>query len=199
MPVPVSDDELRERVQTLLKPGESILWVGQPDPKQFWSEAAATFVFGFIPLSVGLVFLALAVSTAKGPAEAILPLFVGLYFCVTGIYLLLFPWLAPRILRETTYALTDRRALIFKGVRWSPTGMMPSLDEEWYMFGPESLRKRSRKRRYGRRVDLVFGEEIRKTPKGHTVVEIGFFGLPNPEQVNELLEQRFPRPKVDQA
>jgi hypothetical protein len=201
MAVESSADELRRRFQALLQSGESILWVGRPDPKLFLREAAAAFVFGFVPSGAGLAVLVVGVSHAIGPAGWIFPGLVGLLFCAVGVYCLSYPWHVRRRLRQTTYALTDRRALIWKGVGWSGPAV-PSLYETCYEFGPEALRCRSRRRRSGRRIDLVFGEEIHQTGRsgrGRMVVEIGFLGLVDPEQAEELLERHFPRPGADPA
>jgi hypothetical protein len=153
-------------------------------------------------LGAGLAVLVVGVSHALGPAGWLFPGLVGLLFCAVGVYCLSYPWHVRRRLRQTTYALTDRRALIWKGVGWSGPAAVPFLYETCYEFGPEALRCRSRRRRFGRRIDLVFGEEIHRTGRGgrgRMVVEFGFLGLEDPEQAEELLERRFPCPAADQA
>jgi hypothetical protein len=68
------------------------------------------------------------------------------------------------------------------------------LSELWYSFGPQELSRRVLKRRSARRTDLVFGTETQRVGRGKSMaVEIGFLGLADPAEVEELLEQRFPR------
>jgi hypothetical protein len=195
-----SAHELRGSIQALLAPGESILWIGRPDPRQFRSEVAAAFVSGLIPLSTGLAVLSIAILVPMGWAAPMFALLIGLLFSAAGLYLLSTPCQARRKLRRTIYALTDRRALVLDGVGWSGPSVVPYLREQCYEFGPEALASRSRRRRSARRTDLIFGEEThRMGGKGgpqELVLEIGFVGLAEPDAVEALLEQHFPRPAL---
>jgi hypothetical protein len=94
-----------------LKPGERILWEGQP-PQGVLLTAADTIVF--VPfLIVGLVF---GVYVALNGAPIHGPIVV---FMAGGLLVGRF-WHLPRVRRETRYALTDRRVMIFREGRPDP-------------------------------------------------------------------------------
>jgi hypothetical protein len=189
MPEEVSGSDLRQRVQSLLDPGESILWVGQPDASRFWGEVAAVVTLGVLLLAAGGALLVVA-----WPDRIYLLLAVGLGLSAFGCFCALAPWRVRRRLRQGTYALTNRRALILHGVGWSWQDTVPTLSESWYSFGPQELSRRVLKRRSARRTDLVFGTESQRVGRGKSMaVEVGFIGLADPAEVEELLEQRFPR------
>jgi hypothetical protein len=187
-----------------LEADELLLWAGQPDPKQFRFEASVRAAIGLIPLGFGLAFFILIVSHAPLRAELIPAGLVAAMFCAIGIKCMVTSWHLKRRLREAIYALTDRRALVLNGVGWPATVLVLNsvgwpvtvpLRETSYAFGLDALHNRVRKRRYGRRIDLVFGEEVyqRKGRKRPCAVEIGFLGLTDPGPVIDLLEQYFPR------
>jgi hypothetical protein len=185
----ISGHDLSERVQAILDPGESLLWVGQPQSKRFWSEVAAVMAFGLLLLGAGTGLLVLA----WGERIYFL-LALGLALAALGCFCLLAPWRLRHRLRQATYALTDRRAVVFRGVGWSQQDMVPNLSKPWYSFGPRELCQRALKHRYGRRMDLVFGTETQRLGRGKAMtVDIGFMGLEDPDLVEELLEQWFPR------
>jgi hypothetical protein len=190
MPDEVSDTDLCQQVQPLLDLGEAILWVGQPEPKRFWTEAAAVVAFGLLLLAAGIGLLVIA----WGDRIYFL-LALGLGLAAFGCFCLSAPWRLRARLRQAAYVLTDRRAVIVRGVGWSRQDTVPTLAEPWYSFGPQELRHRTLKRRSGQRVDLVFGTETHRLGRGKSMtVEIGFLGLADPIPVEELLEERFPRP-----
>lgn len=94
-----------------LKPGERVLWEGQP-PQGLLLTAAE--VIAFVPfLIVGLAF---GVYVALNGAPIHGPIVV---FMTGGLLVGRF-WHLPRVRRETRYALTDRRVMFFREGRPDP-------------------------------------------------------------------------------
>jgi hypothetical protein len=189
--------ELTSCVKHLLQPGEEIVWVGQPDARQFYEDSAAMALFAPIPLAFGIGPLVAFLATGVPLADTVcfLPFMLG--FTAIGLRCLVGPWLTSREVGASVYAVTTRRALILNAFGWSRRSVgLPDTREKTYEFGAEALRGRSRKRRGRRllpRTDLVFlVEEFRAARGKRWDVEVGFLGLANPVEAEAALDRLSP-------
>ena len=107
------------------------------------------------------------------------------------------PWGYRARLHETIYAITDRRALVYRGIGWSLLWLevLPDLHETLWSFDPIQIRARRRLERYSGRTDLVFDGErhYHFTGKGaiRDWVQVGFLGLRDVDEADRMLEVRF--------
>jgi len=191
-----SVSELRRVIEPQLKSEEKLIWVGQPDPTQFSREVtrACVFQLGLIVLSIAIAVWVIA--RLSGPEKSVIPavLFVG---GMIGYFLLAAPWRYPSRVLQTIYAITDQRALVYQGFGWSLLWLqaLPALYNTLWSFDARQIRARRRIRRYEGRSDLIFGGERRyyNTGKGQIQdwVQVGFLGLGNIDEVDQLLEGHF--------
>jgi hypothetical protein len=118
----------RSRILPLLRQGERLLWVGQPDPKVRFTGADAFLVpFSILWGGFAIFWEFMAVTTAKQQ-----PFFAlwGIPFVLIGFWFIFgrFIYKKRRKLR-TVYGLTDRRAIVCTGDRSvsdSPVSGMPT-------------------------------------------------------------------------
>jgi hypothetical protein len=192
----VSVGDLRRAVEPQLRPEEKLIWVGQPDPAQFVREVARACVLQFALFAVFIPVAVWVISHLSRPEDSIVPaiLFVAgmiLYFLIAA------PWLYPDRVLQTIYAITDQRALIYRGFGWSLLWLqaLPDLYNILWSFDPRQIHARRRIRRYEGRIDLVFGGERRyhQTGRGQIQdwVQVGFLGLKDVDEVDRLLESQF--------
>lgn len=103
-----------------LAEGERVLWIGGPATAKYWSEIAASFVFGAlltIPMLAALILLTPRIW--EDPSViAFLGTAVMLGFLTLGLTLLWTPWRCRRQFAETIYCVTDRRAVVIRGYYW---------------------------------------------------------------------------------
>jgi len=191
-----SVSELRRIIEPQLRSEEKLIWVGQPEPMQFSREVTRACVF-----QLGEIVLAIAISVwviarLSGSEKLALPaiLFVG---GMVAYFLLAAPWRYPSRVLQTIYAITDQRALVYQGFGWSLLWLqaLPTLYNTLWSFDARQIRARRRIPRYEGRSDLIFGGERRyhNTGKGQIQdwVQVGFLGLGNIDEVDQLLESRF--------
>jgi hypothetical protein len=186
---------LRRTMERHLRPGETLIWVGQPDPACFAREVRRAYL---LLLGLSAVLAGGAVYAAYSSHSALmafwaLPLIAGLLVYV----LVAAPWRYPERVLRTIYAITDRRALVHEGFGWSLLWLevLPDLYDPLWSFDPGQIRARRRLRRYPGRIDLVFDGERHcyMTGRGQLRdwVQVGFLGLANVDEIDELLEQQF--------
>jgi hypothetical protein len=193
-----SPSDFRRVLEPQLRLGEKLIWVGQPEPAQFAREVARACVLQlalfavFIPVSVWVI------SHLARPEKSIVPaiLLVGgmiLYFVLAA------PWRYRDRVLQTIYAITDQRALVYKGFGWSLLWLqpLPDLYNTLWSFDARQIRARRRLQRYEGRADLVFAGERRYhvTGRGQIQdwVQVGFLGLKDLDEVDRLLENHFAR------
>ncbi len=185
--------ELEERVRSELRPGEMLLWVGQPRPGPFLLPTIPIVLFG-IPWTAFSVFWMVMASwivfgghPGGGGFPLVFRLFPlwGLPFVLIGLGMLSAPYWAWRKAKQTCYAVTDQRVLI-----WEP-GMFGKVTIRSY--GPEALSRMHRTESADGSGDLIFEEEsetnangsIRRTTTGRR----GFYGIRNVRGVEELVRR----------
>ncbi|PQV64024.1 hypothetical protein B1R32_10749 [Abditibacterium utsteinense] len=167
------------RVQSELDAGETLLWSGAPSP----TSAASR---GIVPSIVGVFMTGFALFWMSGaywvtsqaprgfgpPGASLFPLF-GLIFVFAGLALVLTPFFNSAKATRTIYAVTDRRLLIIEG-------------ENVQSFLPADIERLQRRGESSG--DVIFAREMRRGSKGRRYeVEIGFFGIQNPREVERLI------------
>jgi hypothetical protein len=153
--------ELADRVANELAADEKLLWVGQPR-----ADLAARPVWILIPM--GIFFAGFALFWT-----ALAPWFMapcGVPFIAIGIFLLASPIWLRALARKTLYALTDRRAIIFKPSWFGRVHV--------HSFTAAGLGQMSRKERPDGSGDLVFqvyttgfGENARSEAQGFLAID----------------------------
>jgi hypothetical protein len=109
---------LLTQFESELQPGEKVLWAGRPDSRKMARHPLPKFVISMTVAVVVIVYLAF-IKLPRFPQFPLLPwivLGIGMLF-VAGICALVFFGLRfyARILDQTAYVVTDRRALVIGG------------------------------------------------------------------------------------
>jgi hypothetical protein len=196
MNVSLSVGDLRRALEPQLRPEEKLIWVGQPHAAQFGREVARACVLQFALFAVFIPVTVWVISQLSRSEKSIVPatLLVGgmiLYFLIAA------PWRYPDRVLQTIYAITDQRALIYRGFGWSLLWLqaLPDLYNTLWSFDARQIRARRRIRRYEGRTDLIFAGERRyhQTGRGQIQdwVQVGFLGLKDVDEVDRLLENQF--------
>jgi hypothetical protein len=188
-------DDLDVLVRSELSHGERLLWVGQPQPTRFAYSAIPIVLFGIPWTAFALFWIAGASSfgasnkVGGSPAGVgvfqFFPLF-GLPFVLIGLGMLSSPYWLWRQAKRTCYALTDRRALLWKA------GMFGSVAVRSY--GPEALNKIRRTAYPHGCGDLVFEEivTIGSDSDGNRTTSTtrhGFMAIERVREVEQLLSK----------
>ncbi|NWF68232.1 MAG: hypothetical protein HXY40_04035 [Chloroflexi bacterium] len=189
-PIP---DPLVEQVEAELLEGEELLWVGQPGAGAVWQSAsrlaARALVVGFfaaIAIAFWSIWSSSAVVTGANIVWPILMMIV-IVLVLAGVMVVR----GMRESRDTVYAITDRRAIIFNN-----KGAVRSFGAQDIEFIERQMRGVDRgdiifKRESRPRVDYygdgAYGSHLYETP-------VGFLGIDNPREVEALMLRTF-RPR----
>lgn len=147
-----------------LEVGEQVWWIGRPVYRRLWSEMAAEFIFGMIPATFGLIAFLLGFTVvAKGESSALMLVAVGAMFSSIGFWCMAAPWRYRRMIRDTIYAVTARRALILNGFTWGRQIAVSKVADRVQSFAPEKVIEYE-VIGFGR--DIVFGGEWRTGRRG---------------------------------
>jgi len=187
---------LARKIERELRPGETLIWIGQPDPKQFSREVARACLFQLALMAIFIPVSLFVISRISQAEKMVIPsvLFVG---GVIGYYVITAPWRYPQRILQTIYAITDQRALVRQGFGWSLLWLqgLPGLYNTLCSFDARQIRARRRIQRYEGRTDLIFGGEGHDHTTGRGQirdwVQVGFLGLKNVDEVDQLLEKHF--------
>ncbi len=172
--------DLLVRVAAQLPPGEQTIWVGRPAPGRFIRRFGAELVlFVILWILFATFWLAGALGrfrsgTGFTSESVVIPLILVITFLCAP---LLRRW---RKARGTTYAITDRRALILEGGKWERI----SLRE----FAPRMLPGLRRIQNRDGSGDLIF-ERSEPVGRGGQASAIGFLAIPRVREVERLLRQ----------
>jgi hypothetical protein len=105
----------RSRILPLLRQGERLLWVGQPDPKVRFTGADAFIVpFSILWGGFAVVWEIMAITRTQSPLFVIW----GIPFVLVGLYFIFGRFIVKKRRKvATAYGLTDRRAIVCTGDR----------------------------------------------------------------------------------
>jgi hypothetical protein len=177
--------ELRKKIDNELQPGEFIRWVEQPIPRFFTAASIGSILFG-IPWTSFAIFWMCGASGFQLPdlreglqPQHLFPLF-GLPFVLIGFGMLSSPIWVWQAARKTVYLVTDKRAISIQG--GSSTTIRSYL--------PDQLKDIYRKERADGTGDVIIRIRLWKDSDGdQRSEEIGFFGVRNPREVENMLRQ----------
>jgi hypothetical protein len=194
--LPPSADDLRRTIEPQLRPGERLIWIGQPDPVLFSLEVERAYLSLFGLVAVVVVVALWATSHLSYPRSALIAVILMVSPFVAYL-LIAAPWRYRTRVLQSIYAITDRRALVYRGVGWSLLWLevLPELQDTLWSFDPPQIRARRRIPRYNGRTDLVFDGErhYHFTGRGsiRDWVQVGFLGLGNIDEADRLLDEQF--------
>lgn len=182
----VQSFELSQALMRELRPGERIVWSGQPVPKAMRRGAwlASLFAIPFTAIAVTwVVFSSMGTwfsSRNDGPEwpAAMIPCF-GLPFVLVGVMLLLAPIWMGRAAYRTLYTITDQRAIVLRR-RWLGAMFVQS-------FAPDQLASLERHERSDGMGDLIFQHDVTRSGTSVVTVRRGFIGVPNVAEVERIL------------
>jgi len=164
---------------------EKLQWSAQPNISRAVISAIPAAIFGAI-FCAAPSFIAFNIfkDTQSGKDIPIVPLILIAVFLLAGMLMLSSPYWAAKRAKNTVYAITDKRAVIITKKR--------IIDIQ--SFGPDKLQDIIKRIRGDGSGDLIFERYVSShhTSKGRTkqkVTEIGFFGIPKVNEVEDLLKQ----------
>jgi hypothetical protein len=183
--------ELRRKIDNELQSGERIRWVEQPIPLFFTANSIGNAFFGIPLVIVGIFSILSFASRYKLPdlREGLQPqqqldlfgVLFGLLFGVIpfllGVKILIREWQAAR---NRVYLVTDKKAISIQG-GWSPTIRS---------YFPDQLKNLYRKERADGTGDVILDIRRWRDSDGYQrSEEIGFLGVRNPREVENMLRQ----------
>jgi hypothetical protein len=160
-----TDHPLWQAIQPHLEDGEQVWWIGRPVYHKLWSEMAAEVVFGLIPeaFGAGMLLMVYQFGVRQGDFSVWPFLIGGLGFSAIGAWMCAAPWRYRKMLKDTVYAVTSRRALILGGLTWGPQVAVTKAADNIQSFTSDKAIDYAVVRR-GR--DIVFGGVWRRGRKG---------------------------------
>jgi hypothetical protein len=177
--------DLQSLLEQEIDKGEQLRWQCQPSVREAVKRSLPAVVFAVIWLAISLSVVFLVYSdTRKGKDVPLIAMGVAGLFVLIGFFLLTTPFWAARRAKNTVYAITDKRAIIItkKGSA-----------AEILSFGEDKLKSIDKRVLIDGSGDLIFERQVSyHQSKGRTrqqVKEIGFFGIPQVNQVEDLLAE----------
>ena len=108
----------RQLIENSLLRGEELLWVGKPVPR-LWSPVT------IIMMVMGIFFLCIDSVVILGVMEmGGVELLLSLPFMIAGALMIASPWIGMSWQKRCVYALTSRRALVFRCLFWKLNQMV---------------------------------------------------------------------------
>jgi len=175
-------DTSRIRAQQELEPGEQLRWVGRPHPWALARQRLAALAVTPVLLGLGAFVIHVGASQPLSVDQAMLTMVIygfGGLAMLLALVVISGPVLAFLRARSTVYAVSDRRLLTISGER---------VDS----YGPDDIRAiMVTNEQADGSADIVFGRDIRRYwVRGARFAEVnrlGFFGIPDPDAVRELI------------
>jgi len=177
--------ELKNLLDQEIDNEEKLQWSAQPNVSRAVIKAIPLAIFG-VAFFIAPSFIAFDIfkDVQAGKDIPILPLiFIGVFLLV-GLFVMLSPYWAVKKAKNTVYAITDKRAVMITKKRMIDVRS----------FGPDKLQGIIKRIRGDGSGDLIFERNVsyHRGSKGGTrrkVTEIGFFGIPQVNEVEDLLKQ----------
>jgi len=170
------DEELNE--------GEKLRWSCQPSVSRAIIKSLSLVAFAVIWLAISLsVAFMMYKGAQEGKDVPAMALVIISIFLLIGLLMVTSPFWAARRARNTVYAITNSRAIILN------KGLSINIQS----FSSEKMADIIKRIRSDGSGDLIFERRISYHPsrKGRTrtkVTEIGFFGIPRVNEVEDMLE-----------
>jgi len=191
--------ELRSIVKDELERGEKLLWVGKPNALRVVMQERKVVVAAILLV---IVLIALGVIILIFPNSHLLGLhligagltfgLVVLLFVLLGLSYFARPIYDYFMARRTIYAVTDRRVLILTGTFKGRSA------KSYKQF--EQIKRRSLIKG---KSDVIFGSEtakVRRQGRYEMVTrKIGFLGIDNARDVEQLMIATFKTPKAPES
>jgi hypothetical protein len=180
--------ELQSRLENELEPGEKIFWSQAPVPRWFTAASIAQFLFA-IPWTAFSLFWIWGAAGFKWPdfsgPMSFFPLF-GVPFFLIGLGLLSSPYWHYRRMKNTLYAVTDRRALVLQG-GWNI---------HIRSFQPSMIRELDRRERRDGTGDIIFSSAmpVMVNRSNQTMTPNGFFSIEDPKTAEGFLRALAQKP-----
>lgn len=113
----------RQLIENSLLRGEDVLWVGKPVPR-LWSPAS------IIMMVMGVFFLCMDSVIILGVmGMGGMEMLLSLPFMIAGALMIASPWIGMSWQKRCVYALTSRRALVFRCLFWKHHQMAFPVDK----------------------------------------------------------------------
>jgi hypothetical protein len=183
-------EHLRQRLEQHLQPGERILWCGRPAADVPLVRSLFVLIPAGVVLLAGLIWLLFGLARIGTHRFSSVDVCFSLFLIVLSAAggLLGFHWLWSAL--YTCYAVTDRRALIWRRA-W--TGGPPRLEE----YLPDGLGQMTTREKTARTGDLVFQtvvEQYTYTQAGQVRTtertrEYGFLGIDRVREIETLVRE----------
>ena len=186
---------LARTIERELRPGEILIWIGQPNPKRFSREVIRSCLFQLALMAIFIPVSLFVISRISRPRRRWFQCFYS--WAASSYFAIGAPWRYPQRILQTIYAITDKRALVYQGFGWSLLWLqaLPDLYNTLCSFDARKIRGQRRIQRYEGRTDLIFGGEghDHMTGRGQIRdwVQVGFLGLADIDDVDLLLENHF--------
>lgn len=171
-------NDLKERVEKELQPGEQVEWLGQPVPRFFTSGSITGFLIGFL-------FTAFSILWAIGYAiqedyAFFITLFLASPFWILGLVCLFSPIWSYLEALKTVYFITDKRAITIKA-GWSSTtrSYLPDNLQNIYI----------REKKDGTGDVIISCRDLYGRTNGKKAEELGFLQVRNPKEVENKLKK----------
>ena len=110
--------EERQMIEGSLLRGEELLWTGKPVPRLWNTASIIMTVMGVIFLGMDSVIV-LGVMGMSG-----VEMLLSLPFMIAGALMIASPWIGMGWQKRCVYALTNRRALVFRCLFWKLNQMV---------------------------------------------------------------------------
>lgn len=162
----------RKKIDTELKPGESLRWCAEPNPARHALKGIPHVLFSMLIAAPAAVWVYFSSGAIK---------IIGILFLVVGLGIMTIPFWKYKLARKTVYAITGKRAIIiedFGGIKISS-------------FGPEKLGQLEVKQRKDGSGDIIFKKEQwgKGQDKPPTTIKIGFEAIKNVKEVEAMLSK----------
>lgn len=172
--------QLQNKLDSELEPGEKTLWIGQPIAKKLAISTIPLMLFA-IPWTGFALFWTVGASGFKTPDFKNPGFYFSLFgvpFILIGFVMLLSPLFAIRSARKIVYVLTDRRAIIIRQ-------MLKSFEIRSYR--PEQLKNVYTREDNNGNGDVIFDDVAASTRNTRSKV-IGFMATRNVNEVKKMVE-----------
>lgn len=182
--------ESRQVISRELKPDETVLWSGSPDPRRSMTATLPIFLFGIAWMTFNVNFIVTwhsGHSDVSGPGglfgmQGLLSDLFFVPFILIGIGTLLSPAIAYRVALNTVYAITNHRILIISSGRTSKV--------QTYL--PESLNVLERTEFANGTGTVTFSRSNYRDSDGDArSKDAQFVGISDPRVVEQLLQDTF--------